>query len=441
MAGISRREVLKSFAVLTGGMSVSPHFLSGGNAYAAQAAAFWDEYYQGAMKIFTGLRDTQVEAIEREMRTAYERIQKGGTIYSQITAGHFPTDETALSRTGQPGVFAFLIREAKDNDYAKLKPEDMIITNVINLGNLAAMKRGIRVVGLTVNYYPFAKTPPGEGYQIEYEGKILKMEDACSVMLDSQTAWDNGLLHPKQHPEFAVMPGSGIAQATVYWMMAAELAGLKAGGGSKSSSGCARKYVDICIERAKRVGKDRQKFVDSGRVLGDLIIKGGKWYVTGNRALVSDALHVATGPMVTRTYSANAVKKGDIVLIGSFSSNNPDEIKVANECHAKGAYVVTISPFSLESDSSGPRLNKEADLAFDTYSPESWGVVAIKGLDRKICPTTGVMADLEMWLLMSSWTDVMAATGKFPWFWKGMFMKDGTEYNKINQPAFEARGW
>lgn len=443
MGRISRRSVLKTGAVLAGGMAVTPNILnSSGKASAAliQDTTFWDEYYQGALSILTGLRDTQVESVEREMQTAYMRIKKGGSVYSQITAGHFPTDETALDRTGQPGVFKFLKRDAKEEDYARLTPNDVIITNTINLGNSEAMKRGIRVIGVTVNYYPFSKTPPGEGYQIEYGGKILRIEDASSTVIDSQTPWNNGLVHPSQNPDFPVMPGGGVAQAAVYWMAAAELAGLTAGKGAKSS-GWARSYIETCIDRAQMVGKDRPKFMEAGRLLADLVVKGAKWWVAGHKALIADANTVANGPMITRPLDVGKLKKGDIVLIGSYSSNNPEEIALARDCRAKGAYVAAFGPYSLESDASGPRLYKEADIAFNTYSPDSWGVVPVKGLDRKICPATGVIGDLVLWLTMSQWADVMSRMGKLPYFWKGFFMKNGSEYNKKMQPLFEARGW
>ena len=82
------------------------------HAYEAKDIPFFDQYYYGVLDILTGIRDTQLDLIKREMKTAYERSKKGGTIYSQITAGHFPTTETALDRTGNPGVFAFLERNA-----------------------------------------------------------------------------------------------------------------------------------------------------------------------------------------------------------------------------------------------------------------------------------------------------------------------------------------
>jgi hypothetical protein len=422
------------------GMTAVSPFGIGSDRVSAMDRSFFDDYYDGALKVLTGLRDTQTVLIEREMRTAYERVKKGGTVYSQITAGHFPTDETALTRTGQPGVFAFLERGAKDDAYDRLKPDDMIITDVIHPGNIRAMKRSIRVVGVTVNYYPFAQTPPGEGYQIEYEGKILRIEDASSVVIDSQMPWYNGLVNARQNPDFPVIPVGGIAQGAVYWMAAAELAALKATRG-KGPLGAARSYIDTCIDRAQMVRQDRLKFAAVGSHLADLVIKGGKWWVAGAKALVSDSLSVANGPMVTRSYQAKQVKKDDIVLIATYDSNNPEDIVVARDARAKGAFVVSISPFSMETDSSGPRLYKEVDVAFNSYSPDTWGVVTVKRLERRVCPATGVIGDLILWLLVAEWTDVMAGRDLFPYFWKGIFMKNGTEYNTKTRPLFEARGW
>ena len=263
---INRRRFLSHTAAgFTG--ALASRFVSTGNAYAVEPddRPFWEQYYSETMNIFTGLRDTQTKLIEQEMSTAYDRSKKGGKVYSQITSGHFPTEETALDRIGQPGVFGFLARGAKEDEYSKLGPNDMIITNTINLNNIEAMKRGIRVVAVTVNYYPFAKTPPKEGYQIEHEGKLLIIEDTANVTIDSQMPWYNGLVLAPQNPNFPVIPGGGMTQAVVYWMAAAEFAGIKAAKGKKDNSGLANYYIERCIERAEMVGKDRPKYEAVGK--------------------------------------------------------------------------------------------------------------------------------------------------------------------------------
>jgi uncharacterized phosphosugar-binding protein len=89
----------------------------------------------------------------------------------------------------------------------------------------------------------------------------------------------------------------------------------------------------------------------------------------------------------------------------------------------------------------GRPLFKETDAAFNTYSPESWGVVPVKGRDKAVCPTTGVIADLVMWLLVSEWTENMAVRGEFPLFYKGLFMKNGREYIDMVIPYSRVRGW
>jgi len=413
-------------------------------AFAAKETVkpFWYQYYDGATAILEGLRDTQLGLIEREVKTAYERKEKGGTVWSQITAGHFPIPETALDRIGNPGVLAFLERNAGEDAYARMTPNDMIFTNTINLNNIGAMKRGIRVAAVTVNYYPFYQTPPGEGYQIEYEGKILKIEDTANATIDSQMPWHNGLVIAPQNPDFAIIPGGGLAQAAVYWMIAAEFAGLIGAKGKAGPGGWAKSYIETCIERARMVGADRQKFEAAAKTLADLVVNGAKWWVYGaNQALVSDAVGVANGPMVTRRYQAEQVKKGDIVLIGAYSSNNAEELAAARDAKSKGATVVAITPYATDGDSSGERLYKEADIAFNTHSPESWGVVEVPGGDRPVCPTTGVIGDLVLWLIVAQWTQVMAGRGEFPYFWKGFFMKNGRGYNDMIRPYFEKRGW
>jgi uncharacterized phosphosugar-binding protein len=160
-----------------------------------------------------------------------------------------------------------------------------------------------------------------------------------------------------------------------------------------------------------------------------------------NHALVSDAVGVACGPMVTRVYNEGEVKAGDVVLIGAYTSNHPDELATARICRERGAYVVAIGPYSTEGDVSEARLFKEADVAINTYSPESWGVVPVPDRQMPVCPTTGVIGDIAMWLLIAAWTEEMDHRGAFPYFWKGFFMKDGRDYNDRLRPYFEARGW
>ena len=416
---------------------------SGKSAWANEKhIPFFDQYFNGTMSILSGLKDTQLGLIENEMMTAYGRGKKGATIYSQISSGHFPIEETAPDRIGQPNVMEFLPRGAKAAEYSALNSGDMVITNTINLNNFDAMDKGVRVVAVTVNYYPFAKTPPGEGYQIEREGKILKIEDTANVTIDSQIPWDNGLVNAPQCRPFPVLPGGGLAQAAVYWLCAAELAGLKANRGDNSKGSWAEDYIDVCLARAEKVGRDRAKYAATGKKLAELVLAGAAWHVFGsNHALVSDAVGVANGPMITRRYKSEDVKAGDIVMIGAYTSNHAEEVAVARDCRKKGAYVVAITPFETDDDSSGDRLYKEVDAAFNTYSPESWGVVDLGDGDRKVCPTTGVIGDLVMWLIMASWMEEMVKRDAPPYFWKGFFMKHGRENNDRLRPYFIERGY
>jgi hypothetical protein len=52
-----------------------------------------------------------------------------------------------------------------------------------------------------------------------------------------------------------------------------------------------------------------------------------------------------------------------------------------------------------------------------------------------------VIGDLVMWLLVAQWTDEMGRRGQFPYYYKGLFMKNGPGYNASVRPYFMARGW
>ena len=439
---ITRRRFVSRLATCAAATAV-PYGMQRAHAFEMFAdLPFYDQYYRGAERILTGIRDTQAGRITGEMSLAWERSEKGGTVYSQVTAGHFPTEETALDRIGNPGVFGFLERNADEAAYAALNPADVIITNTINTNNIPAMARGIRVIGVTVNYYPFDETPPGQGYQIEYEGKLLKIEDASSVVIDSQIPWYNGLVHPPRHSGFPVLPSGGFANAVVYWMCAAAFDRFRAGKGDQGDIDGARYYIDRCIERLAMIGADRPKVLHAAELLAESVERGARWWVYGaNHALVSDAVGVACGPMVTRSYKEDEVREGDIVLIGAYTSDHPDEIAVARRCRDMSAMTVAVTPFTTDGDASGARLFKEVDIAFDTYSPESWGVAPVRGRDRDVCPTTGVLGDIAMWLLFAAWAEEMDRHGASPYFWKGFFMKDGREYNNRIRPFYEERGW
>jgi hypothetical protein len=283
----------------------------------------------------------------------------------------------------------------------------------------------------------------------------VKIEDVCDMVVDSQVPWYNGLVNAPQLPQFRPIPSSGTVMALIYWAMTASLANLVGTKGKGKSAEPVEKYLDLAIDRFRMIGTDRPKIDRVTEKWADLVLgEKARFLVYGHpqqvepyegtkNMFVNEAYIVASGTMIADLYDLRAkeMKKNDILLIGGFTSDNADEIKVARHGKSVGAYTVAFCPFATDGDASGLRLFKEVDDAFNTYSDESEGVIAVPGFPKKVSPLTGVTGNMVHWLLMAQWTDHMARRGEFPYFWQGYHETGGSTYGKMVKPYFDQRGY
>jgi uncharacterized phosphosugar-binding protein len=417
--------------------------------FKAPDKCFMDQYYEGMLKIAQDIRQTQVGNISKAMEKAYELKQKNGRIYSHVLLGHLIMFTGSPDLPGQPYILPQRVDRQQKEDFDAMKKGDFLLTNGI-ASIPEAREKGVYVVGITNNYVANAKTAPGGLTKMD-----VKMEDVCDMVVDSQMPWYNGLVNAPQLPQFRPIPSSGTTMALIYWAMTASLANLIGTKGKGSSSQPVEKYLDLAIDRFQMIGSDRPKIDSVTEKWADLVLGNkARFLVYGHpqqvepyegtkNMFVNEAYIVASGTIIADLYDlrANVMKKNDILLIGGFTSDNADEIRVARHGKSVGANTVAFCPFATDGDSSGLRLFKEVDDAFNTYSDESEGVIAVPGFPKKVSPLTGVTGNMVHWLLMAQWTDHMARRGEFPYFWQGFHETGAPEYDKMVKPLFDKRGY
>ncbi|MFC1573837.1 hypothetical protein ACFL30_01485 [Candidatus Latescibacterota bacterium] len=457
---ISRRRFLSGSAALgagsatlaltksTGAAEVTAEFPS---TFEAHTIPFMDQYYDGLMEIAHGVRKTQLENIAAAMEKAYECQRKKGKIYSHLLVGHFSMFAGSPDRPGQPNLLPQRVDRNTREDFAAMKKGDFLITNGVSQAALDAREKGVFVVGITNNYVKFAKTPP----DFLRPGAKLAIEDISDLVIDSHVPYYNGLVNAPLITGFRICPSSGISQFLIYWACTAALANLIGTKGKGSGTQHAGQYLDMAIERFEMIGTDRPKIDYVGEKWADLVLgekarlmvygqpQEVKPYGGTRNVFVNEAYIVASGSMIAQRYEhmANELRRGDIVLIGALTSDNHLEINCARHAKNAGAYSTAFCPYGTDGDSSGPRLFKEVDTAFNTYSDESEGVLDIKGFDKKICPLTGLTGNMVHWMLMAQWTDHMARRGEMPYYWQGFHERDGQAYDKLAEPIYKKRGY
>ncbi len=418
--------------------------------FKAPEKCFMDQYYDGMLQIVRDIRATQIGNIAKAMETAYELQRKGGKIYSHVLTGHLAMFTGSPDLPGQPYILPQRVDRRTKEDFAVMKKGDFLLTNSAGSAR-QGRERDAFVVGIANNYVQTAKTPPGF---LRTESKE-NFEDYCNLTIDSHVPYYNGLVSAPQLPQFRIIPSSGNAMALIYWAMTGSLANLMGTKGKGSSVEPAGKYLDLALDRLQMIGTDRPKVDNVASKWADLVLgRKARLLVYGQpqqvepydgtrNMFVNEAYIVASGSMIAGQYEreAGTMKKHDILLIGGFTSDNADEIKVARHGKNVGAYTVSFCPFATDGDSSGVRLFKETDDAFNTYADESEGVLAIPGFPNKVSPLTGFTGNMALWLLTAQWTDHMARRGEFPYFWQGYHEAGGQAYDQAVKPIYDVRGY
>jgi hypothetical protein len=411
-----------------------------------------DQYYDGAMKIVQGIRDTQIETIAKAMEKAYELKQKGGNIYSHVVYGHYAMFGGSRDIPGQPWVLPQCGITPAQAEFDAMKKGDFLITDRVDENTKKVRERGVYVTGVTNNYFQFSRTPANF---LRSDRVTLTIEEISDLLIDSQVPPDNGLVHAPQLPQVACCPSSGISQYAVYWPCTAALATLIGAKGKGSAADAARKYLDILIERFEMVGSDRPKVDWIAEKWADLVLGGRarmllyghpqqvEPYIGNRNVFVNDSNICSSSAMMADQYEAKAndLRKDDIVLVCAFTSDNPLEIEAARFARSKGAYTVAFCPYATEGGSSGLRLFKEVDDSLNTYADERAGVVAAPGFPEKVCPVSTMTGDLVLWLLTAQWADHMASRGEMPYFWKGYHENGGKEFDDLAEAVYKKRGY
>ena len=418
---------------------------------------FMEEYHRGTMEIL-GRQSGELDHIGELTTRAARVFKSGGTIWQSMNLGHMPGSEQSSKRRGHPGEdiirdhnpqtpTVLAGREATDEvlqGYEGLKKGDMLFTNHCNNSVLAARERGVYIVAVTSNYITNEFRP--EGFSHPNEGNLM-LGDVSNEILHSHVPYDQGLVQAPEIPEFKICPSSTTGQGSLFWMICAELANKLADGNAKGVDKSAE-YLRILTERVAMI-KDihMQQIREVAVTMARRIRNGGRWFARSleHPGFASELTGVASGPMIVNWSNAekswDATKEQNVMLIAAISPAYPDEVKLAMDKQLEGAHVIGIGPDSLDGVAPPGRLIDIADAGFDNFSPESGGVISIRGRKDTICPTSGIVGNIIQQMICAQWTDEMVRRGSVPYYWMGFFQQGGREYDSGVRPLFEIQGF
>ena len=461
MYSTNRRDALRKGAVLGVGIATSGAApkVTAGTCSGAGSDSRWDgeynfghtilfmeEYHNGILGIL-GCISGELEHIGELSSRAASVIRNGGTVCQNMNLGHMPIYEQSENRWGNPGVIKdhkvmTKVRNAAaitQPAFEHLKKGDMVFTNYCNSSLQAARDRGVYVVSVTVNYIKNEFQP--DGYVLPNEEDIL-LKDVSNEILHSYIPVEQGLVHMPEMPYMAICPSSSNILGALYWMLSGEIANKLADRNAKEVDKSAE-YLAILTKRIQNIKETHMERIRETAVeITHRVRDGGRWFVRSieHRGLQSELQGVASGPWMPNRGDWNANKTKNNMLIAGISPAFPDEVKLALEKQIEGAFVIGIGPASLDGVVPPGRLIDVADAGFDNFSPESGGVIRIKGRDDSVCPTSGIVSNVIQQMICAQWADEMARRGSVPYFCFGIY-RVGVDFYRQMTTFAEKRGY
>jgi hypothetical protein len=394
------------------------------------------DYYQSATGLLRQIR-ADAPIIAEVAAKATSAMRSGRKVYMNITTGHMPTNELVNEREGNPALFHFNGSDANTpEEYAAMQAGDVLMTNHVSEAVKAVRDRGVYVVVFTTCYVNNRITPPGK---VQPNENDLMPEDVASRVIDTHIPWEQGLVTVPEIPVMKVCPGSSNITCTVHWMITAEVAHALATGGMPDGA-AGRRYVDILLERLADVReRDWPRIAETAVGIAKRIIGGGHYFVRSrNRGVESEANGVAAGLMMVNHFDPRPAGEGgdrDTMLIAAVSPDDPEELGWADGARANGTFLIGIG----QPHNDG--LRDRCDVYFDDRCVEMEGVIPIPGRPAGVCPATGILNNIIMYMLTAQFVDEMCRRGAVPCFWMGYYRQLGEPHNRVIRTLFLERGY
>ena len=395
---------------------------------------FMEEYLDGTLEILRRQRG-ELEHIGELTSRAASVVRSEGTVWTWMTLGHMPGSEQNETRRGSPRVM-------KDcRDFAAVKKGDMVFTDLCNHEVHAARERGAYVVCVTTNYQDNEFRPAGFTDPSHAHPDGLFLKDVSNDILHSHTPYTQGLVHAPQIPEFAICPSSGTGSGSTHWMLNAELTNKLARPDAPFVDKSAE-YLRTLTSRVERVREHLPRLRETAVTMAHRIRDGGRWFARSmEHPGLQSEYHVASGVRIVNWGDWDVAKEKNVFAVTAISPAYEPEVALAREKKKDGAYLIAIAPGDVDGVAPGDRLLDLADAGFDTFSPESGGVVRVEGRDDTICPTSGIVANVIQQMVVAQWCDEMVRRGSVPYFLMGVYQRGGREYNAAMQIVFERQGF
>ncbi|MCE5252239.1 DUF2529 family protein [bacterium] len=402
-------------------------------------------YYEKACEIWDRESMSELPVLAEAADRAIYALRNGRKLYSHVIFGHMLEAEFRSARAGNPGYLPNWTRQTTDDSYNLIGKDDFLFFDYALPRVKAARDRGAFTVGIRVPYLPNMTIPDGALSPTYRLYGNVTTEECASLVLTPGVPFTDGVLYIPEIPAVRACPISVQGAGPLYWMLTAEIALRHRNPAVSGTAVKALEYITSIKERGEKIKSDIGHIDDTARFMVQSVINGGRYWTfsAGCEMAIENYIRASGLAMCLLLQAEDAVKNvkpGDFALIAGEFSDVRDNVEMARLLKSKGVSVISIGPAHTEG-SSGDDLAREAKYHIETYSPERDGILGLPGFDKKLCPATGVLYALTLWMLNSQFIEQMIGANKTPGLYMGVHLMGGSEYNQVVRAIVDQRGY
>ena len=389
------------------------------------------------------------------MEAAYaiaDTVDRGRQCYQHAwDAGHTEGDSWD-NRNGEPEIFStrFSIDKAKKGDL-------IIASGQLQWSDELA-KKGVYLIGCPSSWSGDARYPELLRDEIQEQ----KLRPYADLFIENRATSLGGLVNIPGMPA-PVGPVSGIVGKTTIWMMLADACRILAKKGKsvpvkgdgpaiddsnidwRNFSGWVKlgdplmdDYYSEVMNQIELVFSELGTLKKIGDMCADTALRGGIVYgYSRYNSVAGEASTRRSGLALTRGVYGGRSKpedftgtRNDMVVMGITKPDDEVDLRFLDMFRQRGMKIVSLGAATRShAVPEGRTIPKETDIHAGKMC-DTYGLFAVPGFEKRICPTSGVLLDHLWWTSMMSFVESYMAKsgGDVPGFYFSGALKGGMEH-------------
>jgi len=382
-------------------------------------------YPRRIREILTWVHKTQSDKILEAANAIARTVEKGGRCWCHWDQGHTFKSDTFPGRIGEPEILT------SGYDAAQAKDGDLILASFpMTLASLEDIaKKDIFVIG---GACPWSGDAKNQEYILpEVRKNCIRPLSDIWIDMDVDSIGAQVAIPGSPAP---LGPESGPLGSSVLWMMLADACRILAiNGKSVKVKGDEPKltdktprvslaeplmdeYCEQVIRELEMVGMELGDIRKMAGTAADTLLAGGNVYFYSRypESLAYEATGRRGGYAFSRPLFDGKIQgtAKDCVIMGTYQPEDETDLKNLDAMKKLGMKTASIGPVTRDSVIPGGRIVAKETHVHIGRMTDTYGRFALPGFDRKICPTSGVLATTLLWTMSAGIAEqIISRTG------------------------------